>query len=951
MEQVFEYGATGQKAGTLVRVRTGDRPAKLSPNGVALHGGAYPRGFVRDSEGNPRIMGPLTRDMAERLIGTEDKFGGFTADLQATLAAGHFFKKADGGGQLYAIRVTDGNERVAVAYLFDRDVDTSYAAGRVAAKVAAQVGALKASNGGRWGGMANAYGGKVADAAAAISGSTFDTGLGAAFPFKKNELAGFAFTLAGSGRTWTIASNTALGVVVVRGDFVGVVTASCTGYWSVRAENLDAAGQPRGLAVVVKDGTVDPTSQFRLTGIENRRVVRTDLDALVMDPAATATAGVYWPQAVATSLEQSQWEMEAEDSANGQDPSHEEHKPANFAEIAIPGGVTANTVRFRVLNFTRAGAGNGTVGTLLDGGAMVPHRYVLTFTAATTFTVAAYDLSGNRLLASGLPGGTVGTPYPAPHPFLSGFTVTAGATPHAAADVTTVYVRPLAVSAAGVGLLSKLSAWFHPFAFGATGTGGKDVTRRFRVYANTYDTITLGPLDDVSALVAPPAAPYLQGTENWDTTKNTLGLTFKYKLQGGGAVTVTATGHATQTIEDFVAEFNLLVGAGTGKVIASVQTVSAHKRLRITADDGLYGPAYNLQATDGTLNAVAGITDDATAVGGTPTIGRLEFLQEFEVGRDGVADLANTHYAAIWDTSTSPVFALKAMDVGCIEMAQPGVTDPLAQQALLDLAPVVGFMARVEVPSTVVDRTGAAARAWLRANLVPNNFFRVCYPSYGYLAVNPTGGGAKFLCTLTGARHGIRAKNTAKNQGPHIADSRDAEQNALLSPLFSSLQTDLPNGQGAEINEDLLNGIGVEVIRHLPGSPAIYVWGARIPGANWQWGYGHKIECMLSIKQDLLLNGNPLAFSSTGGPAGKMTRIQAVAIAKGVMEPKYNAGWFKGDSFESAVAIKCDDNNNPPAVEGAGRLITAIGADIVDTAEKVEFDIGSLGVAVSGGTR
>lgn len=951
MAPVFEYGATGQKAGTLVRVSTPDKPAKASPFGVALHAGAYPRGFARDAGGNARVMGPLTRETADRLLGISDLFGGFPADLQATLAAGHFFKKGEGAGQLYAIRITDGNERVAAIPIFDRDVDTSYWAARVAAKIAAQVGVLKASNGGRWAGMATTYGNKVADVAAAISGPTFDTGLGSAFQFAQNELAGMTFSLVGSGRTWTVASNTAVGVIVVKGDFVGVSTGACTGFWSVRAENLDAAGNPRSLGVIVRDGTTDPNGQFRLTALENRRVVRTNLDNLVMDPAALATAGTFWPHAVATSLEQSQWELDATDSEDAQDPSHEEHKPANFAEICMPGGLTANTVKFRLMNFLRTGTGNGTVGSMTTGGAMVPHRYVLTFTDATHCTVAVYDISGTRLLAGGLPNVTLGSAYAAAFTFLAGFTVTAGTTPHIVGDVITIYVRPLPVSAAGTGTLQKLGAWFYPAAFAGTGPGSQDVTKRYRVMSNTFDTVTLGPLDDVSAMVVPPGLPYLTGTSAWDTTKATTGVTFIYQLQNASAVTVTATGSATQTIEDFCADFNGQVGAGAGKVVATVVTAGGHKYLKITADDAYYGPAATLKATTGTLNAVAGYTDNTTATGATPTVGRLEYLQEFESGRDGVSNLANTHYASIWDTSTSPALALKAMDVGCIEMAQPGQTDPLAQQALLDLAPVIGFMARIEIPSTVVDVSGAAVRTWLRANITPNDFFRCCYPSFGYLAANPTGAAAPYLCTYTGARQGIRAKVTEKNKGPHIADSRDATQNATMSPLFASQQTDQANGQGRELNEDLLNGIGVEVIRHQPGSPTIYVWGARIPGANWQYGYGHKVEVLLDIKQAFLIAGDPIAFSALGGPVGKQTRLQAVATGKGIMRSRFDAGWFKGGSFETAVDITCDDSNNPPEVEGAGRLVTSVGAEIIDSAEKVEWNIGSKGVATSGGTR
>lgn len=250
MGRTFAFGSTGNRPGTLVKLTTPDKPATGSPFGSTVQVGAYPRGPVG------RMIGGLKSADANRILGLSDMGGGFVGDIQACLAARHMFSGSEGAATLYALRVTDGNERAASLALYDRDVDTSYAVTRAAAKLAGLVGTVSASNGGRWGGQALVFGGKVVSVSGAISGSVWDTGLRKsveAWPFTKDELKGAAFALEGESRTWVIESNDDDGYITVVSDFVGVTATD--GRWRARAENVDANGAVRGLGLLVADGT------------------------------------------------------------------------------------------------------------------------------------------------------------------------------------------------------------------------------------------------------------------------------------------------------------------------------------------------------------------------------------------------------------------------------------------------------------------------------------------------------------------------------------------------------------------------------------------------------------------------------------------------------------------------------------------------------------------------
>jgi hypothetical protein len=220
------------------------------------------------------------------------------------------------------------------------------------------------------------------------------------------------------------------------------------------------------------------------------------------------------------------------------------------------------------------------------------------------------------------------------------------------------------------------------------------------------------------------------------------------------------------------------------------------------------------------------------------------------------------------------------------------------------------------------------------------------FPSYGYLTVNPFGARVRYLSSLSGAILGQEARVAAANEGFQKAA---AGTDVLLSPLFSSLPTDNDNGDAVELKNSIINGTGLQEIRHR--GPSIYVFGNRIPGKDWLFTWKHKVECNLHILHELLANGDPLAFQITSGSAGDETRQKAIQLARSLLMPKFSqakgGSWFKGQSFDDAVEFKSDDENNPAAVQEIGDLVVAVSFDIVDNNERTTFLIGEKGVTLA----
>lgn len=850
-------------------------------------------------------------------------YGGITMDSEAPLGCEHFYAMSGGHGRLYVQRITDGSEVAASATLYDRKVDTSVCERREARRLPTGVIDLVAHNGGAWGGRRAVKTGDLGTIASSITG-TGVIDLGFATLADKWKGATLTFPNDDSSAEFTVVSNTAAGVFTISGDFTEDVYDGTDGRFQLELLNDDdLTGNDVHLAVEVKDDPADG-DKFTLVAWRDGSAVKS-WDSLGLDSGGDA----YWKAAIDDDTDN--YEVgECTDNFVG-DPTDDLARPANFAEIPAPDGVDTNVVTFQVVRWAVTGTGNPYLDTVNDvtwGSDPRGATLVLTFTAATTFTVAATYDDGET--ADDLPGGTLGVAWASPNAYLPGFTARAGGTAAVAGTVLTIYVRPLPADLASKG------AYLYPAAASSEG----DTNVRYRVVDNDHESVTLLPSVDVSSEISAPTAPTMTGTVASATFDlSGAGLTLIYSIgQAGdldGPYTLTETlAGAAETIAAVVAELNALELARAGSAAAKLVLFEAttDNKVKITALQD-FGDAATITLGAGTLNTTLGFTTSQSATGEAGTISRLQWRQELGGGYDGIAGVDSDDYVTAWDTSSSgPLYRLLERNTGVLRAIMPGVTDADAQGAMLTWAYTTNSVAFLEVPDTVTTASGAIA--WHQANLATgdaNDYGPTYWPSYGMIA-NPYGSGF-YTTSMLGAIMGLTARKAGEAEGYHLAPAGDS---FTLSPLFK----DLPTGDEV-IDNELVNAYGLIEVRKRGAK--IKLWGDRIPGNGWT-PFLHKRLSMSHIGRTLLTNTTSLVFSAIN--AGTFAKVKA--LLRGLFGPWYRRGWFddsEGPAFEDAVQIKVDATNNPTTERELGNLHADVAFNIVDTGERVIFQIGPKGVS------
>lgn len=848
--------------------------------------------------------------------------GGLSQDSEAPLVAEHFYEVGRGAGKLYTLRVTDGSEVAAAVDLYDRDVELGLLERSGAAKLPSAVISIDAHSGGRWAGRKRIKTGDVGTLASVISSNTVDLGfatevdawVGAILQFPEDD----------SGTEYVISANTAAGVFTIEGDFTAETEAGTDGRYLLELSNVhELTAAPEYLAVEVGDSGEVGTG-FSLYVHRDGDQVKTweDVD---LDSAGDR----YWYDAI-TAEDADNYELDPTDKFTG-DPADHYKRPANYAEIPAPDGVSTNVLTLQVVRWDRDDSGTSsgfdsyvdTVNDVTWGSSPRACTVVLTFTNATDYDVSATFHEGGET-ADDLPSGSLGSAYASPNAHLPGFTVTAGATAPQAGDTLTLYVRALPEDLADKG------AWLYV----AAGPDDGDTLIRYRVVDNDHESVTLAPSVDLSSEVTAPGAPGATSATAGPYDLTGGGQTFIFTLSGRAAITLTntLTGAATTTTA-LAAELNSLelarAGAAADKVIEF--GVSSDDKLTWTALQD-FGASATLTYGAGTLNAIVGFTDDAEVTGETPTRVRLQWRQELAGGYDGIASIDSDDYSDAWALGSSPVNALEYDNTGVLRLAMPGVTDADAQAAAMAWAYEFNAVFYAEIPDTVT--TEAAAVAWHQANLAigpAQDYHATLWPSYVQIR-SPYGSGL-YTCPVSGLYLGLTARRAVD-----LGGYQDAP--AGLTWTISPWAKAYPSGVEGPLNNEILNGYGLIEVRKR--GPKFYLWGDRIPGDGAR-AWLHKRLTMSQIGRTLLVNTDRLVFKRIN----RATFAEVKKLLIGLFRPWYRAGWFSdtaGPDFTDQVLIKVDESNNTAEERALGNLHAAIAFDVVDTAERVIFTIGPAGV-------
>jgi len=177
------------------------------------------------------------------------KCGGRISGSLVPDAAQDFWNHGNGAGELHLLRVTDGTEEKATAYLWSRQTDLSGGEGRSNAVVKVQ-----AKNGGRWGGKTRVLSGVISG----LTETTLTTGI----TMKANEWTDGYVKLHGlSSKQYKIVSNTTAGVITVSSDSTMLTDlGGATGKYTLELEQVTT----KELTLVVGNGENDSAALWSL---------------------------------------------------------------------------------------------------------------------------------------------------------------------------------------------------------------------------------------------------------------------------------------------------------------------------------------------------------------------------------------------------------------------------------------------------------------------------------------------------------------------------------------------------------------------------------------------------------------------------------------------------------------------------------------------------------------
>lgn len=185
------------------------------------------------------------------------------------------------------------------------------------------------------------------------------------------------------------------------------------------------------------------------------------------------------------------------------------------------------------------------------------------------------------------------------------------------------------------------------------------------------------------------------------------------------------------------------------------------------------------------------------------------------------------------------------------------------------------------------------------------------------------GNGRTRLVPPSGHMAGVYAR-VDNTRGVHKAPANEIVRTVL------GLEVNVTKGE-----HDLLNPIGVNVIRSFPGR-GIRIWGARTLSSDASWRY-IPVRRLFNMIEESIERGTQWVVFEPNDPFlwGRVKR-DVSAFLKVI----WRTGALFGATPDQAFYVKCDAETNPPELRDLGQMVVEIGIAPVKPAEFVIFRIG-----------
>lgn len=132
-----------------------------------------------------------------------------------------------------------------------------------------------------------------------------------------------------------------------------------------------------------------------------------------------------------------------------------------------------------------------------------------------------------------------------------------------------------------------------------------------------------------------------------------------------------------------------------------------------------------------------------------------------------------------------------------------------------------------------------------------------------------------------------------------------------------------------------LNPVGINVIRAFPGR-GIRVFGSRTLSSDPQWRFLTTRRVVDAIEKTLERELQWMVFE----PNNLLTRQSVTATATTLLGTAHRDGILAGSFPDGAFSVRCDEENNPDAVQDAGGLVVDVAVAPTEPYEFVLFRLG-----------
>lgn len=272
--------------------------------------------------------------------------------------------------------------------------------------------------------------------------------------------------------------------------------------------------------------------------------------------------------------------------------------------------------------------------------------------------------------------------------------------------------------------------------------------------------------------------------------------------------------------------------------------------------------------------------------------------------------------------TTSYLGPLKAVDEVAIVCA-PGITDPVVQQALRDHCEELQdrFAVLDATEASGADLTFGEVSAQFAGVRSQRGYAALYYP---WVRVRHPKTNKDVLWPPSGHVAGLYARTDAR-QGVHKAPANDSLRGTL------GVQTRLSDQQ-----HGVLNLMGVNVIRVLPGQSQPVVMGARTTALDRNWQYVNIRRLFVYLEESIQEGIRWAVFEPNNLALWQKLKRSITAF----LEQAWRDGALFGETADKAFYVRIDEALNPPAERALGRLYIEIGMQPVYPAEFIIVRIG-----------